>query len=92
MPTAPNQTDGPRPSPILSLRGSVKSFGAVAALANGTIEILPGEIHALVGENGAGKSMLVKVLAGLYTPDAGDFRVGGQQVAFRGVADNKSAP
>src|SRR5665647_3692365 len=91
MPTAPDQTDGTRPSPILSLRGAVKSFGPVVALAEGTIEILPGEIHALVGENGAGKSTLVKVLAGLYTPDAGDFRVDGQPVAFRNVADSKSA-
>ena len=50
-----------------------------------------GEIHALVGENGAGKSTLVKILAGLYHPDAGEFTVDGQPVAFRTVADSKAA-
>src|SRR5674476_1063158 len=50
----------------LSLHGAVKTFGPVVALAEGTIEIRPGEIHALVGENGAGKSTMVKILAGVY--------------------------
>ena len=77
--------------PVLSLRGAAKAFGPVVALADGTIEILPGEIHALVGENGAGKSTLVKVLAGFYHPDAGDFRVDGVSVTFRTVADSKAA-
>lgn len=80
-----------RSEPVLSLRGAAKTFGPVVALADGTIEILPGEIHALVGENGAGKSTLVKILAGLYHPDAGEFRVSGAPVAFRTVADSKAA-
>jgi rhamnose transport system ATP-binding protein len=92
MQTAPDLSAGAaQPEPILSLRGAVKAFGPVVALAEGTIEIRPGEIHALVGENGAGKSTLVKVLAGLYHPDAGDFRVDGEPVAFRSVADSKAA-
>ncbi|SFR68596.1 monosaccharide ABC transporter ATP-binding protein, CUT2 family [Agromyces sp. CF514] len=78
------------PPPALSLRGAVKTFGPVVALADGTVEIRPGEIHALVGENGAGKSTLVKILAGLYHPDAGQFEVDGQAVAFRTVADSKA--
>lgn len=78
-------------SPALALRGAAKSFGPVIALANGTIELHPGEIHALVGENGAGKSTLVKILAGLYHPDAGEFLVDGEPVAFRTVADSKAA-
>ena len=78
-------------TPALSLTGAVKAFGPVIALADGTIEILPGEIHALVGENGAGKSTLVKILAGLHHPDAGDFRVDGEPIAFRSVADSKAA-
>ena len=79
------------PAPLLSLRGAAKTFGPVVALADGTIELLPGEIHALVGDNGAGKSTLVKILAGLHHPDAGDFLVDGAPVAFRTVADSKAA-
>jgi len=75
----------------LSLTGASKTFGPVIALADGTIDIRPGEIHALVGENGAGKSTLVKILAGLYVPDGGDFRVAGEQVAFKTPADSKAA-
>ncbi|MBG6055243.1 rhamnose transport system ATP-binding protein [Salinibacterium sp. CAN_S4] len=75
----------------LELAGAAKSFGPVIALANGTVELRAGEIHALVGENGAGKSTLVKILAGLYHPDAGDFRVAGEPVSFRTVADSKAA-
>ncbi|TFC30255.1 sugar ABC transporter ATP-binding protein [Cryobacterium sp. TMT2-18-3] len=79
------------PEPRLTLSGAVKAFGPVVALADGNIEILPGEIHALVGENGAGKSTLVKILAGLYRLDAGEFQVEGQPVSFRTVADSKGA-
>lgn len=81
----------PPPGTVLELRGATKSFGPVVALADGTIELRSGEIHALVGENGAGKSTLVKILAGLYHPDAGRFTVGGRAVNFRTVADSKSA-
>ena len=49
--------------PVLVLRHAAKSFGAVQALLDGSIELFPGEAHALVGENGAGKSTLVKILA-----------------------------
>ena len=77
--------------PALSLSGAVKTFGPVVALAEGTIELHSGEIHALVGENGAGKSTLVKILAGLYHPDAGEFLVEGEPKSFRSVADSKAA-
>jgi rhamnose transport system ATP-binding protein len=76
--------------PLLTLIGAAKTFGPVVALGDGEIEILPGEIHALVGENGAGKSTLVKILAGVYHPDAGEFLVDGKPVQFRGVADSKA--
>lgn len=90
------QTDSSRSGPLreepaLSLIHAAKTFGPVVALADGTIEILPGEIHALVGENGAGKSTLVKILAGLHRPDSGDFRVAGESVQFRSVGDSKEA-
>src|SRR5450631_840165 len=77
--------------PALSLLDAAKTFGPVVAVADGTIEIRAGEIHALVGENGAGKSTIVKILAGLYHPDAGEFSVGGKPVAFHTVADSKAA-
>jgi len=76
--------------PLLSLVGAAKTFGPVVALGDGEIQILPGEIHALVGENGAGKSTLVKILAGVYHPDAGVFMVDGNQARFRGVAESKA--
>lgn len=81
----------PGPVPALSLTGAAKTFGPVVAVADGTIEIQAGEIHALIGENGAGKSTIVKILAGLYHPDAGQFRVAGEPVTFRTVADSKAA-
>ena len=77
-------------TPLLSLRHATKSFGAVQALVDGSIEILPGEVHALIGENGAGKSTLVKVLAGVHQPDSGEFLVGDRPVAFRSPAASKA--
>lgn len=80
-----------QPVPRLRLREAVKTFGPVVALANGSVDLTAGEIHALVGENGAGKSTLVKILAGVHQPDAGDFQIDGESVAFRSVADSKAA-
>src|SRR3954468_23435405 len=57
-----------------------KSFGAVRALRGASLEIAPGEIHALVGENGAGKSTLMRILGGLIKPDAGRVEVKGRDV------------
>ena len=77
--------------PVLSLRHAAKAFGAVRALADGSIELYPGEAHGLVGENGAGKSTLVKILAGVYQPDAGDLIIDGEQVTFAGPAAARAA-
>lgn len=57
-----------------------KSFGAVRALRGASLEVMPGEIHALVGENGAGKSTLMRILGGLTKPDAGRVEVDGSDV------------
>jgi len=57
--------------PVLRLEGIVKTFPGVRALGGVSLSVMPGEVHALVGENGAGKSTLMKVLGGIYTPDEG---------------------
>jgi D-xylose transport system ATP-binding protein len=65
---------GQHPDRILSLRGITKKFGAVRALADVDLDVHAGEVVAIVGDNGAGKSTLVKILAGVYPPDAGSIR------------------
>ena len=71
-------------APRAELRGISKRFGATQALDDVSFELLPGEIHGLVGENGAGKSTLVKILAGVHQPDAGSIRLDGEEVELRG--------
>jgi ABC-type sugar transport system ATPase subunit len=72
---------------LLELSSIRKHFGGVAALRNGNLVVQPGEVHLLMGENGAGKSTLMKIVAGMYTPDAGDFRWRGAPVRFTRPAD-----
>lgn len=62
---------------VLTMRGIYKSFPGVRALQNVDFTLREGEIHALMGENGAGKSTLIKVLTGVYSKDAGEIRVKG---------------
>lgn len=67
-------------TPTLSISGLKKSFGGVQALKGVGIEILPGEVHGLLGENGSGKSTLIKVLAGFHQPEEGELLVHGKPV------------
>ncbi|MBN2329955.1 MAG: sugar ABC transporter ATP-binding protein [Candidatus Omnitrophica bacterium] len=74
-------------APLLSLRNVTKRFGGVAAIDGVDFELRAGEIHALLGENGAGKSTLIKILAGIYHPDAGSIHIEGRPVSIAGVSD-----
>src|SRR5215831_8242687 len=76
---------------LLALSGVSKSFGAVAALRDVQLDLRAGEAHALVGENGAGKSTVVRILAGVISPDAGTVVLDGRPVAFHGPADARAA-
>jgi len=67
---------------ILEMRGITKTFPGVKALEDVNFEVCSGEIHAICGENGAGKSTLMKVLGGVYPPDAGTILLDGRPVAF----------
>ncbi len=73
--------------PVLSVVAVAKSFGPTLALREVSLDLVPGEIHALVGENGAGKSTLIKLMAGLYRPDSGHLAVDGEHVDLRSPAD-----
>jgi ABC-type uncharacterized transport system ATPase subunit len=66
--------------PIIHMKGIDKFFGPVRANRGASLEVLSGEIHALVGENGAGKSTLMRILGGLMKPDAGTVEVNGRDV------------
>ncbi len=70
------------PAPVLTMSGIGKQFPGVKALDDVDLRLLPGEVHALMGENGAGKSTLIKVLTGVHPADAGTIELAGRTVAF----------
>ncbi|WP_043439946.1 ATP-binding cassette domain-containing protein, partial [Arthrobacter sp. UNC362MFTsu5.1] len=69
------------PEGFVDLKGVSKRFGGTLALDNVSLSLRPGEIHALVGENGAGKSTVGKVIAGIYQQDGGELLVDGKPVS-----------
>lgn len=75
------------PRPILAARGITKRFPGVVALERVDLEVLPGEVHAVLGQNGAGKTTLMKILFGLVQPDEGQLEVQGRPVHFRSPHD-----
>lgn len=73
--------------PLLSLTGISKSFPGVKVLSDVSLELYPGTVTALVGENGAGKSTIVKILTGIYQPDEGEISIDGRTVSFPTAQD-----
>ena len=73
--------------PVLQARGLVKRYGQVTALDGADFELLPGEILAVIGDNGAGKSMLIKALSGALIPDEGEIRLDGKPVKLHSPVD-----
>ena len=78
-------------APLLSLSGITKTFPGVRALNDVRFDVRPGEVHALLGENGAGKSTLIKILSGVYRPDAGEITLDGKPVRLASPQDAQSA-
>ncbi|MEV6031986.1 sugar ABC transporter ATP-binding protein [Nonomuraea sp. NPDC052116] len=78
-------------TPVLSLSQVSKAFGAVRAVREVSLDLFPGEVHALAGENGAGKSTIVKILSGVHRPDSGRILLDGEPVEFGGPADAQRA-
>jgi fructose transport system ATP-binding protein len=70
-------------TPIVQGIDLVKTFGRVVALDGANLELYPGEVLAVVGDNGAGKSSLIKCFSGAHTPDAGEMFVAGEKVEFK---------
>jgi simple sugar transport system ATP-binding protein len=69
-------------SPLLQATSIRKHFGSVVALRDANLELVAGEVHAIVGDNGAGKSTFIKILSGVLQPDAGDILIGGRAVTI----------
>src|SRR5687768_8785786 len=82
-PTATLASDRAEPGvPLLQMRGITKSFFGVPVLNEVDLDVMAGEVHAVVGENGAGKSTLMKILVGAYQPDEGSILLDGEEVRF----------
>ncbi len=74
----------------LEMKNISKQFGGIRALDHVSVEVKPGEIHALIGENGAGKSTLIKILSGAYTKDEGTIQIDGERVNIASPLDAKN--
>src|SRR3712207_3352721 len=82
--------DGPS-TPVLQGVGLTKRYGRVVAIDGSDLELYPGEILAVIGDNGAGKSSLIKALSGALIPDSGEILLDGRPVHFRNPMDAREA-
>src|SRR5687768_17257389 len=73
--------------PVLEISGLTKSFGALKATDDVSLDLRPGEIHALIGPNGAGKSTLIHQISGMLKPDSGAIRFLGRDIGGLGTAE-----
>src|SRR5262245_42874327 len=74
-------------APLVEMREISKRFGPVVANDHISLDLWPGEIHAVLGENGAGKTTLMNILSGMYQPDSGTIRVAGEEMRIASPAD-----
>ncbi len=79
------------PESILRMEHITKRFAGVSALNDVSFSCEKGKVHVLAGENGAGKSTILKILAGIYVPDEGTIRLRGKRVQFHGPTDSQAA-
>jgi fructose transport system ATP-binding protein len=78
-------------TPVLEAKGLTKRYGRVVAIDGSDLELYPGEILAVIGDNGAGKSSLIKALSGAVIPDEGEIRLNGSPVHFKSPMDARAA-
>jgi ABC-type sugar transport system ATPase subunit len=81
----------PVPAPVVGLEAISKAFPGVRALDRVSLQVLPGQVHALVGKNGAGKSTLMHILTGIHPPDSGTIRIRGKTFERLSTAQAKEA-
>ena len=94
MSTATEKTTG-RPAaaarePMMTGRNLVKRYGHVTAINGADFDLFPGEVLAIVGDNGAGKSSLIKALTGAVIPDSGEITLDGKQVKFHSPVEARN--